>query len=89
MAASKSSTTIKPTASREPLMDIEAVADRLGVTVRNVRRLVGDRRIPLVKWRHLVRFDPVEIEAWLEEARVPAETPDGRMTPDRASWKSG
>ena len=89
MTTFKSSSTIRRAASREPLMDIEAVAARLGVTVRNVRRLVGDRRIPFVKWRHLVRFDPIEIEAWLEEARVPAETRDRRMTPDRASWKNG
>ncbi len=54
-------------------MDIEAVAARLGVTVRNVRRLVADRQIPYLKWRHLLRFDPEEIEAWLDKARVSAE----------------
>ena len=51
------------------LVDIEAVADRLGVQVRHVRRLVHERRIPFIKWGHLLRFDPAEIEAWLDEAR--------------------
>ncbi len=52
-----------------PLMDIEAVARRLGVPVRHVRRLVAERRIPYLKWGHLLRFDPAEIEAWLDRAR--------------------
>jgi excisionase family DNA binding protein len=54
------------------LLDIEEVARILGVGVRHVRRLVADRRIPYLKWGHLLRFDPVEIEAWLDEARRPA-----------------
>ena len=56
------------------LLDIQAVADRLGVQVRHVRRLVTERRIPFIKWGHLLRFDPTEIEQWLEAARVPQET---------------
>ena len=54
------------------LVSIEDVAQMLGVGVRHVRRLVADRRMPYVKWGHLLRFDPVEIEAWLDEARRPA-----------------
>jgi excisionase family DNA binding protein len=54
-----------------PLMDISAVAARLGVNVRHVRRLVSERRIPYLKWGHLVRFDPCEIAAWLDAARRP------------------
>ena len=53
------------------LLDIEEVARLLGVGVRHVRRLVADRRIPYLKWGHLLRFDPVEIDAWLDEARRP------------------
>ncbi len=56
-------------ASPAPLVDIEAVARRLGVPVRHVRRLVAEARIPYVKWGHLLRFDPVDIEAWLARAR--------------------
>ncbi len=60
-------------AERRPLLGIEDVAQLLGVGVRHVRRLVADRRIPYVKWGHLLRFDPDEIERWLDEARHPAE----------------
>ena len=62
-----------PTTSRTdrlPLMDVAAVAERLGVNQRHVRRLVAERRIPFVKWGHLLRFDPEEIEEWLDGARV-------------------
>ncbi len=54
------------------LLDITGVAARLGVEVRYVRRLVAERRIPYVKFGHLLRFDPAEVEAWLDTARRPA-----------------
>jgi excisionase family DNA binding protein len=53
------------------LIDITAVAQRLGVQVRHVRRLVHERRIPYIKWGHLIRFDPADINAWIDAARQP------------------
>lgn len=55
------------------LVGIEVVAGMLGVGVRHVRRLVADRRIPYLKWGHLLRFDPVEIESWIDQARRPVQ----------------
>ena len=55
------------------LVGIEEVAGMLGVGVRHVRRLVADRRIPYLKWGHLLRFDPVEIREWLDDARRPVQ----------------
>ncbi|MGE0796418.1 MAG: helix-turn-helix domain-containing protein, partial [Acidimicrobiia bacterium] len=43
------------------LIDIATVAERLGVEVRHVRRLVAERRIPYIKWGHLLRFDPADV----------------------------
>jgi excisionase family DNA binding protein len=57
-------------AERDPLVDINVEAARLRVQVRHIRRLVHERRIPYVKSGHLLRFDPAEVEAWLEAARV-------------------
>ena len=56
-------------AGARPLMDLAAVAHRLGVNQRHVRRLVAERRIPYLKWGHLLRFDPDDIDAWLDTAR--------------------
>ncbi len=53
------------------LLTIAEVAEYLGVTERHIRRLVAERRIPFVKWGHLLRFDPVEIDAWIDAARRP------------------
>ena len=53
------------------LVDIPTVAGQLGVGVRHVRRLVTERRIPYVKWGHLIRFDVVEIQLWLVDAHHP------------------
>ena len=58
--------------TEKDLVDIASVAKRLGVTVRHIRRLVAEERIPLVKWGHLLRFDPDEIETWIDRARRPA-----------------
>ena len=49
-----------------PLLSIAQVADALGVDVRHVRRLVHERRIPYIKWGHLLRFDPVELATWID-----------------------
>lgn len=59
------------------LTTIEEVAERLGVSVRHIRRLVHERRIPYIKWGHLLRFDPDDIEAWIEEARYDTHQPAG------------
>jgi len=51
------------------LMDITSLAEHLGVAPRHVRRLVSERRIPYIKWGHLIRFDPDEVAAWIDECR--------------------
>jgi len=58
-------------ANRKALLTIAEVADRLGVQVRHVRRLVAERRIPYIKWGRLIRFDPDDIERWLDGRRRP------------------
>jgi excisionase family DNA binding protein len=65
--AQSTSATVRPA-----LMNIDQVAERLGVSVRHMRRLVAERRIPFVKWGHLLRFDPDEVDRWIEECAVPA-----------------
>ena len=58
------------------LVDIETVAQSLGVGVRHVRRLVDGRRIPFVKVGRYVRFDVDEVMDWVEVHRI--ETVDCR-----------
>ena len=60
------------TQERLPLMTIADVAGMLNVGIRHVRRLVHEKRIPYIKWGHLIRFDRAEIAQWLEEGRRPA-----------------
>lgn len=57
------------------LLDVTGVAERLAVNERHIRRLVAERRIPFIKWGHLLRFDPVEIDEWLDEQRYPPAAP--------------
>jgi excisionase family DNA binding protein len=70
-----------PQTTLPELIDLPAVAFHLGVSPRHVRRLVAERRIPFVKWGHLLRFDPVEIAEWLDAKR----RPDGRPSRGVAS----
>lgn len=54
------------------LLNVDALAERLGVTPRFVRRLVHERRVPFLKIGKFVRFDPHEIEVWIDDARRPS-----------------
>jgi excisionase family DNA binding protein len=51
------------------LLTIDELAEHLGVTQRHVRRLVAEKRVPYLKWRRFIRFDPAEIAAWLDRSR--------------------
>lgn len=63
---------------RDRLMHITRVADRLGVSVYFVRRLVAERRIPDIKFGHLLRFDPKTIDDWLDKGRGDEAWPSRR-----------
>ena len=66
--------TLIPHSPQQPLVDIVEVARMLGVDVRHVRRLVAEKRIPFIKWGHLLRFDPDDITSWLAGHRSPASS---------------
>ena len=51
------------------LLDVPGLATHLGVKERHIRRLIAERRIPFIKWGHLIRFDPDDIAAWLDRNR--------------------
>ena len=51
------------------LLDVPAVAQRLGTSERHIRQLVTDRRIPFTYVGRLLRFDPDEIDNWLQQNR--------------------
>jgi excisionase family DNA binding protein len=55
--------------SGRALMDLPTVAERLSVGERHIRRRVYERRIPFIKWGPVLRFDPDEIDAWIDDAR--------------------
>ncbi len=63
---------------RARLLDIDAVAVQLAVTPRHIRRLVAERRIPYIKVGRFIRFDPAEVDAWLDAARRPELQSTGR-----------
>ncbi|MGH9083207.1 MAG: helix-turn-helix domain-containing protein [Acidimicrobiales bacterium] len=52
------------------LLNIDQLAEQLGITVRHVRRLIAERRVPYLKVGKLVRFAPADIAAWLDEGRI-------------------
>jgi len=54
----------------EPLIDIGTLAERLGVTERFVRRLVEERRVSYHKIGKFIRFDPDDINRWVESKRI-------------------
>jgi excisionase family DNA binding protein len=61
------------------LVDIPTLARILGDSVRHIRRLVAENRIPYIKVGHFIRFDLREIARWLDSHRH-HPLPDGSVT---------
>jgi excisionase family DNA binding protein len=51
------------------LLDYQQLAVWLNDSIRHLRRLVSEERIPHIKVGHFVRFDPAEIAEWLKANR--------------------
>ena len=54
----------------DTLLSVEQAAERLGTSVRFVRRLIAERRIAYVKVGRHVRLDPTDMEAFIAASRV-------------------
>jgi excisionase family DNA binding protein len=69
------------------LLKPEEAAERLNVSLRFIRRLCHERRLPYTKVGKFVRFDADELEAWITAQRVePAngESGDARRRTSQA-----
>ena len=71
MSTSHTKSTVSRTGTRQQLLDIATLAQRLAVSERFIRRLVNERRIPYIKVGYFVRFDPRDLDQWVDKARVP------------------
>lgn len=61
------STIARPTGTAPTqLLDYQELSSWLNDSVRHLRRLVNERRIPYVKVGRFVRFDPEQVRVWLE-----------------------
>lgn len=69
---------------RRNLIDINAAAELLGTTVRHMRGLVADRRITYVKVGHLIRFDPDDLDEWIDAHKRRAVRDLPRKYPQRS-----
>lgn len=52
------------------LLDIEGAAEHLTVSVRFMRTLVAERRIPYLKVGKFIRFDRADLDDWLDRCRI-------------------
>jgi excisionase family DNA binding protein len=57
----------------DTLLTVEQAAERLGTSVRFVRRLVFERRIAFVKVGRYVRITTADLEAFIAVGRVNAK----------------
>jgi excisionase family DNA binding protein len=63
------------------LLTVEEAADRLGTSVRFVRRLVFERRIAYTKLGRHVRITTGDLDAFIQAGRV-----EVAATPDAICW---
>ena len=52
------------------LLDINEVADYIGLSVHTLYTMVSQRRIPYVKMGRLTKFDREEIDKWIASHSV-------------------
>ena len=67
------------------LLKPEEAAERLNVSLRFIRRLCHERRLPYTKIGKFVRFDADELEAWITAQRVEPANAEGGDPRRRAS----
>ena len=70
------------------LLTMEEAAERLGTSVRFVRRLVAERRIAYVKVGRHVRLDPTDVEAFIAASRVEIRPSSVAALPHRRSSRT-
>jgi excisionase family DNA binding protein len=56
----------------DKLLSVEEAAERLGTSVRFVRRLIFERRIAYAKLGRHVRIDPADLDAFIAAGRIEA-----------------
>ena len=74
------------------LLDVDELAERLNISVRHVRRLVAERRVPYLKVGHLLRFEPAAIDAWVQGLNTctgPGEGDRSTVAPARGGGRKG
>ena len=67
----------------DTLLSVEQAAERLGTSVRFVRRLIAERRIAYVKVGRHVRLDPTDVEAFIAASRVEIRSSSVTALPHR------
>jgi excisionase family DNA binding protein len=70
----------------DKLLTVEEAADRLGTSVRFVRRLVFERRIAYTKLGRHVRVAPRDLDAFIRSGRVEI---GAIPLPDRSRRRAG
>jgi excisionase family DNA binding protein len=67
----------------DTLLSVEQAAERLGTSVRFVRRLIAERRIAYVKVGRHVRLDPADVEAFITASRIEVRSSSVAALPHR------
>ena len=68
------------------LLTVSQAAERLGTSVRFVRRLVHERRIAYTKLGQHVRIEDTDVDAFIAAGRVEARVVSAR--PEQLAWLS-
>ena len=67
---------MKTAPARTHLLTVEEAAERLGTSVRFIRRLRAERRLPFVKLGRHLRVDTADLDAFVASCRE--DVPPGR-----------
>ena len=61
---------------QQELLDVDALATRLNCSAKWIYAAAEDGRLPAIRVGRLLRFDPDEIDAWIDERRTQPRSPE-------------
>lgn len=73
-------------AEQPELLTVQQAAQRLNVSVRNIRHQIHQRKLPIVKIGRLVRVERGELDSFIDRCRVGGADPSIGRSSEECQW---
>lgn len=75
---------MKPTPNTPQLIDAREAASLLGIHLSTLYTWCEEERVPFVRLGRALRFDPTDLQRWIDDHRVPPRQGSAAATGERS-----